>query len=933
MRDQNTRTRKWDATLNLPRTEFPMRARLTEREPQFIARWQAEQLYAKVRQARRGAPKFILHDGPPYANGPIHLGTALNKILKDIVVKSRLLMGYDAPYVPGWDCHGLPIERNVELELGKKKHEVDPVAFRKQCRAYAERFIDIQRQGFIRLGVLGDWEHPYRTMSPEYQATIVRILGQFVRAGLVYRSRRPVYWCYTDQTALAEAEIEYTDHTSPSIYVKFRMVPASAVRVFGTEWTDRPVYAVIWTTTPWTLPANVGLAFHPDFTYGIYRVNGEYWIIAVDLWMAVRTVVGVNGHLERTVRGRQLDRTEFYHPFVDRVSLGYLADFVTLEQGTGVVHSAPGHGLEDYLSSRAYDLPVLSPIDDSGRFTEEAGPFAGLHVFDANPRIIELLREKRALVHADTIVHSYPHCWRCKQPIIYRATEQWFISMDRAGFRERALEAVQTVQWVPTWGEERIRQMIAQRPDWCISRQRLWGVPIPQFFCARCGALLEDDRVFDHVAAIFERETADAWYERPAEELVPPGARCARCGHTTFTKGMDILDVWFDSGVSHEAVLGRTADLKWPADVYLEGSDQYRGWFNSSLLVGVCTRGQSPYRTCVTHGFVVDEQGRKMSKSLGNYIDPMEVFRQRGAEILRAWVAMVDFQEDMRISDNILDMVALQYRKIRNTLRFMLGNLYDFDPERDRQPIPTLTALDTYMLHRLLWVERRVVRAYENYQFHTAYHTIHQFCTVELSAFYLDILKDRLYCSAPDDPGRRAAQTALFEITRSLLVLMAPIFSFTADEAWQFLPPDPERPEHVFLAVFPPPKRWALDEDKIRRVEAFRIVREFALKALEQARADRMIGSSLDAILTVYHPPKDAWMHDYSDELQEILMVSGLTLTPDPDLPAQAYRIEVTRAPGQRCDRCWLYRPEVGQNPRWPELCARCIRVIEHLNL
>jgi isoleucyl-tRNA synthetase len=925
--------RSWDDTLNLPRTAFPMRAQLREREPQMIERWQKAGLYRQVREARRGAPLFVLHDGPPYANGPIHLGTALNKILKDIAVKSHLLLGYDTPFVPGWDCHGLPIELNVEKELGARKQTMDPVTFRQYCRAYAERFIEIQKQGFIRLGCLGDWEHPYKTMDPKYQATIVRVLGQFVKAGLVYRGLRSVLWCYTDRTALAEAEIEYQDRTSPSIYVRFRMDPASADRVFGPPWADRPVYAIIWTTTPWTLPANVGIAFHPEYEYGLYEVDGTFWIVATALWPAVRAATGVEGHLVQTVRGAAFDRTSFQHPFLPRTSLGILADFVTLEQGTGLVHTAPGHGLEDFLATRPYDLPVLSPVDDEGRFTEEAGVFAGLHVFEANPRIIELLRERGALVGAGTIQHSYPHCWRCKQPLIFRATEQWFIRMDAGGFRERALAVISTVRWVPPWGEERIRQMIAARPDWCISRQRLWGVPIPQFYCKACGALLQDDRVFDHVADIFERETADAWYARPADELVPPGARCSACGGTTFEKGMDILDVWFDSGTSHEAVLGTSPDLPWPADLYLEGHDQYRGWFNSSLLVGVLTRGASPYRTCVTHGFVVDEAGQKMSKSLGNVIEPETIFESFGAEILRAWAAMVDFQEDMRLSENILQMVATQYRKVRNTIRFMLGNLYDFDPTVHAQPVESLPALDQYMLAQLMELERRVIRAYEDYRYHVVYHALYQFCNQDLSAFYLDVLKDRLYCAHPDDPGRRAAQTVLFETTRSLLRLMAPIFSFTADEAWAHLPAYPGKPAHVFLDTVAPPYRWALDSDGIERIRTFRDVREVALKALEEARAAKQIGSSLDAHVTVHHPPKDAWFRDYLPELREVLMVSQVTLVTDPDLPAQTYWVEVRRADGRRCDRCWMYDPAVGDHPRWPTLCPRCIRVVERLNL
>ncbi len=904
-----------------------MRARLVQREPQMIEEWTRERLYERIREKRKGAPTFILHDGPPYANGPIHLGTALNKVLKDMTNKSRLILGYDVAYVPGWDCHGLPIEKKVEEELHVRKHDVDPLEFRKACRAYAERFINIQREGFIRLGCLGGWDRPYRTMDPAYQATIVRTFGKFYQAGLVYRGRRPVYWCMHDETALAEAEIEYKDHTSPSIYVRFRVRETDAERIFGDSVRSKPVYALIWTTTPWTLPANLALAFHPEYTYVLIERENEFWIVAEDLWFQVKTITASEGKVLKGVQGDVFDRALFYHPFIERESIGILADYVTLEQGTGIVHTAPGHGLEDFLSTREYGLEVLSPVDEKGRFTEDSPVFQGLTVWEANPKIIDLLREKGALVHVEDIVHSYPHCWRCKQPLIYRATEQWFISMNRHGFRERALEAVKTIQWIPAWGEERIEAMIENRPDWCISRQRLWGVPIPQFICKKCGAHLEHDRIFDVVADIFEKESADAWYARPAEELLPEGAQCASCGGKEFEKGMDILDVWFDSGTSHEAVLGTPHyGLTWPADVYLEGTDQYRGWFNSSLLVGVLTRGQAPYRTCITHGFVVDENKQKLSKSLGNYIEPSEITDKLGAEILRGWVAMVDYQEDMSISDTIIQMVATQYRKIRNTIRYLLGNLADFQPEKEKVPVSALLPLDAYMLHRLLEIEKKVVQAYESYQYQHVYHTLLKFCTVELSAFYLDVLKDRLYCEKRESILRKSAQTVLYEIARSLLIMLSPIYSFTAYEAWKYLPPDPEREENVFFETCLPVGRYKIDEDIVTRFERYLEIREIALRKLEEARKQKIIGSSLDAHVRIQFIPPEKWLVDSYEELKEVLMVSSLEYEERDDI--ELYDVHVSHAKGEKCERCWMWSVTVGEDESYPELCSRCVTVV-----
>ena len=920
--------RTWRETLNLPRTDFPMRADLKNREPRFLEQWREKQVYQRLREARRGAPKFILHDGPPYANGPIHLGTALNKILKDIAVKSHVLMGYDAPYVPGWDCHGLPIEQNVEKELRAKNLDLPPVEFRRYCRKYAEKFIRIQRDGFIRLGVFGDWDHPYQTMHPRYQATIVRMLNAFIREGLVYRGLRSVHWCFTDQTALAEAEIEYADKTSPSIYVKMRMRSEHAARVFGPEFRDRPVFVVIWTTTPWTLPANVAVAFHPDFPYGLYEVNGEYWIAAVGRWDEVQTETGIRGKKVAEISGKALEHAEFEHPFYSRTSLGILGNYVTLEQGTGCVHTAPGHGLEDFLAGREYGLEILSPVNPDGTFTEEAAPYTGLNVFEANPRILEDLKRAGVLVHESEIRHSYPHCWRCKQPLIFRATEQWFVNMDRASFRDRALQAIRRVRWLPPWGENRIHQMIETRPDWCISRQRLWGVPIPYFTCRDCGEVISNEAIVLHIAELFEAASADVWYERTAAELLPEGVTCPACGGNRFDKGGDILDVWFDSGTSHIAVLEDPGnDLQWPADVYLEGNDQYRGWFNSSLLVGIVAHDDSPYRICVTHGMVVDEHGQKMSKSLGNYIDPADVCSRLGAEILRAWVAMVDYREDMRMSRTILEMVSTQYRKMRNTVRFLLGNLYDFNPERDRVPLESLNPLDRFMLHRLLRLEEKILQAYRDFEYHTVYHGLNQFATVDLSACYLDVLKDRLYCSPRESIERRSAQTVLFEIARSLLIMMAPVFTFTAQEAWEHLPVWSDRPEFIFTESFPAPARFQVPEDIIRRYEEYLHIREQCLPRLEAARADKIIGSSLDARVRLEHGPGGRWLREHTDEIREVLMVSALEFTENPDLAAGDYRFHVDHAPGRKCPRCWTWTATPA-NPEQPELCPRCVRAI-----
>ncbi len=780
-------------TLNLPQTDFPMKANLSVREPEILKRWDEMGLYQQMREKSKGRRRYILHDGPPYANGHIHLGTALNKILKDMIIKSRQMSGMDAVYVPGWDCHGLPIEHQVDKELGKKKESMSLNEIRLHCRRYAEHFIDIQRNEFKRLGVLGEWGNPYLTMSKRYEATIARELGRFFQKGSIIRSKKPIYWCTSCMTALAEAEVEHHDHKSPSIYVKFPLTPESRAKF--PELSGKQVYVLIWTTTPWTLPANLAIALHPDFTYVAAEVNGEVWILAQGLLENVMGILGVeNYRVIHTFEAGELNGLKARHPFADRDSLIILAAHVTLEAGTGAVHTAPGHGREDYDAALEYGLDVYSPVDDTGRFTKEVPFFAGQFVFDANKSVIAKLKENGKLLLETEIVHSYPHCWRCKNPVIFRATPQWFISMDKTGLRTKALEWIDRVHWIPNWGRERIYNMVANRPDWCISRQRSWGVPITVFRCPQCGTYISSSEVFDHVVALFEKEGADAWFSHPVKDLLPEGFVCPECGGGQFEKEMDILDVWFDSGVSFAAVLERRPELNMPADMYLEGSDQHRGWFHSSLLAAVGTRDTAPYKTVLTHGFVVDGQGYKMSKSLGNVIAPEEIIRQYGAEILRLWVSAEDYRDDIRISKDILKRLSEAYRRIRNTCRFLLGNLFDFNPETDLVPHGQMDELDRFALCQLRDLIHKVRQGYDRFEFHRAYHALHNYCVVDLSSFYLDILKDRLYTSAAASATRRSAQTVIYTVLKTVVQLMAPILSFTAEEVWLRMPHTTSRP-------------------------------------------------------------------------------------------------------------------------------------------
>ena len=921
-------------TLNLPRTDFPMKADLPRREPLFLERWADIDLYGQIRAQSKGRPKFVLHDGPPYANGHIHLGHALNKILKDIIVKSRQMTGYDSPYVPGWDCHGLPIEHQVGKELKAKGGSLSKVEIRQRCRAYAEKFVDIQRREFQRLGVLGNWDHPYLTMRPAYVAEILEEYGQFYFSGAIHRSKKPIHWCATCRTALAEAEVEYENQRTPTIFVKFSLgkAPENLPQLGAHE----NVSLVIWTTTPWTLPANLAIAAHPDLEYAAVDTGNEVLVVAADLAEGLLNSWGLEGQEIFRVKGRALEGAICRHPWLDRDSQVILANYVTLEAGTGLVHIAPGHGQEDYDSGRRYDLPPYSPVDDGGKFTQEVPEFAGQKVWEANAGIIELLKERRKLLAAADLTHSYPHCWRCKQPIIFRATEQWFISMEANDLRSKALAAIDRVTWIPRWGRERIYQMVERRPDWCISRQRAWGVPIVAFHCRECAAVLLTPEILQGIIQRVRTEGADFWFDTPASDLLPPGTVCA-CGASDFKKETDILDVWFDSGVSWAAVVEADPDLTLPADLYLEGSDQHRGWFHSSLLTCVGTRGHAPYKGVLTHGFVVDGDGRKMSKSLGNVIAPQEVMDKYGAEILRLWVAAEDYRDDVRLSPDILKQLADAYRRFRNTTRFMLGNLYDFDPGSHWLKPGAREELDRLALSWLAQSLTRVKRAYEDYEFHQAFHRLHQFCAVELSSIYLDILKDRLYVSKADSRERRSAQSTLYDLLLGLTLAMAPILSFTADEVWGYIP-GTGRPESVHLGALPEPPPGFPDEALLAKYDFLLKVRGEINRGLEEARKEKRLATAQEAavILGAGGELYDklnlqkvelqtlAQVAEFTVEPIESLSGAGLVSTEIPDLV-----VLVSKATSEKCIRCWFSFPSVGEDPNHPQVCARCRRVLE----
>ncbi|HXH06315.1 MAG TPA: isoleucine--tRNA ligase [Vicinamibacterales bacterium] len=924
--------RDWKDTLNLPRTEFPMRANLPVTEPQVLARWEALGLERRLAErGRRLGRRFVLHDGPPYANGRLHIGTAFNKILKDFVVRSRRMSGYDAPYVPGWDCHGLPIELNVDRELGAAKREMSVVEFRRACARYAERFVELQRQDFRRLGVAGSWDAPYLTMDRRYQAAIVRALGRFVAKGLVYKGRKPVHWCIHCRTALAEAEVEYGPHVSPSIYVEFPLAPDDAARFAALvpAAAGRAVSVLVWTTTPWTIPANLAVAFHPDLAYAACASDGAVVLVAEALVPEVAARTGRALRPLASVPGRALEGLRFRHPLYDRDSLAILGEHVTTAQGTGAVHTAPGHGADDFAVGARYGLEAYAPVGPDGHFEAGLPLFGGQRVFDANPHIEAALAARGRLWHRETIEHAYPHCWRCHNPVIFLATWQWFIAMDQpvAGgrtLRDQAMDAAAGVDWNPAWGADRMRAMFAARPDWCISRQRAWGVPIPALICTACGEAVLTEALAERAAAVFEVHGADAWYERPLAEFLPEGMRCPACGGAAFERERDILDVWFDSGSSHFAVLEQRPELGWPADLYLEGQDQYRGWFQSSLLVGLGTRGGAPYRQVLTHGFVVDEQGRKMSKSLGNVVSPLEVIERSGAEVLRLWVAMVEFREEVRLGPEVLARVAEAYRKIRNTFRYLVSNLYDFEPARDALPAGELEELDRYALARYAEAGRRVLRAYERFEFQSVFQTLNLLLTVDLSAFYLDVSKDRLYTLAPRSRARRSAQTAIYRIADGLARLAAPILPVTSDEVWQHLPG--RREESVHLAVFPDDLDALVDAELLERWTALLELRDRVNAALEAARQQKIIGTSLGARVELRAAGAQAVLLErYRDVLPTLFIVSEVEIVRDEE--AATLGVTVRRADGVRCPRCWRVVPGLVAAADG-ELCARCVEAL-----
>jgi isoleucyl-tRNA synthetase len=914
-------------TLNLPQTDFPMRGNLPQAEPKIQDWWNEVDIYAKVQESRKGKPKFILHDGPPYANGDIHIGHSLNKILKDIIVRYKTMQGFDAPYIPGWDTHGLPIEQAISNSGKVDRKKMTVQQFREYCKEYALQWIDKQRNQFMRLGVRGDWHNPYITLQPHYEAQQIRVFGEMVKKGYIYKGLKPVYWSPSSESALAEAEIEYKEKTSPSIYVAFDVKD-------GKGKLPEDSAMIIWTTTPWTLPANLGITVHPDFDYVLINADGRKFVIAQGLLQQVSKELQWNAvDVLGTIKGAELEYVVCRHPFYDRDSLVMNGDHVTLDAGTGCVHTAPGHGEEDFQVGQRYELPVLCPVDDQGVFTKDAPGFEGIFYDKANKLITERLEHSGHLLKLAFIQHQYAHDWRTKKPVIYRATEQWFASVDK--FRQEMLDEIKEVKWTPAWGEVRLHNMIADRGDWCISRQRVWGVPIPIFYCRSCNHPVVDDSTIQHVAAIFEQEGSGAWFSKEESELLSPDTKCPECGHHQFRKETDIMDVWFDSGSSHVAVLESREELRWPADLYLEGSDQYRGWYNSSLITGVAVRGNSPYRSILSHGFTLDGEGRKMSKSLGNTVDPNKVCNALGADILRLWVSSVDYQADVRISDNILTQISEVYRKIRNTLRFFLGNLSGFDPLQDRVPYEQMNELDRFALIRLNRMIDKVVKAYESYDFHVVYQAVHHFCAVEMSAFYLDIAKDRLYASAPADPARKAAQTVLYDALTVITKLIAPILPHTADEVWKFIPNADLF--SVQIAEMPRANEDVYDRVIERKWDRFIELRDEIFKALEQARKEKVIGNSLSASLHLYPDAESAELLRQFDRLDQLFIVSAVSLhSPDEAVPDTASKlkgiaVQVTTAEGVKCERCWIVTPEVGKHPVHSTVCHRCAEVVgEH---
>lgn len=914
-------------TLNLPRTDFPMKADLPRREPGIIKSWEDSGLYLKIRAKRKGKKKYILHDGPPYANGSIHMGHALNKLLKDMVVRYQTMRGFDSPYVPGWDCHGLPVEHQLFKELKMTKYDIDQVSFRKKAYDYATRYVDIQRREFKRLGIMGRWDDPYLTLSKHYEAEIVRSFGKLVDKGYIYKDLKPVNWCVACETALAEAEVEYEDKTSPSIYVKFEL----AKNLPDTRYPIPNTHFIIWTTTPWTLVANVAIAVHPDAEYALVEAGKDNYIMAETLVGNSMEKFGIKDYkILKTFKGKVLAGLDAKHPFIDRASRVVLAEYVSMEDGTGCVHTAPGHGQDDYMTGKRYSLPTIMPVDPKGRFDKTAGDLAGVKINDANKLILEKLRSSGHLIKEEEIKHSYPHCWRCKKPIIFRATDQYFLKIDHADLRKRMLEAISSkIKWVPEVGKSRISAMLANRPDWCLSRQRYWGVPIIAFYCKACGEILLSSKVIAHVAFMIETDGADVWFTKPEKELLPKDTICHKCGSVDFIKETDILDVWFDSGVSHQAVLKSDKDLDYPCELYLEGSDQHRGWFQASLVTGMAIDDHAPYRKALTHGFVVDGEGKKMSKSMGNVITPDQVMKKYGADILRLWVASSDYSEDVRLSDEILTRLADAYRKIRNTYKYLLSNLYDFDPACGSVGHKNMLHIDRWILSRLSVLIKESENNYDNFSFHKVYRDVYNFCTYEISSVYLDILKDRMYTFKSDSTERRSGQTAMFELLSALARMMAPLLPVTADEVWDELK-SPDKKESVHLENWPEDhhKIW-FDEELNKKWSVLIGVREEVLKKLEEKRSAGDIGSSLEAkvVLSVGDTALRSVLEEYKGILRYIFIASEVEL--DDGSSGKGIGITIENAEGSKCQRCWNYSRLVGSDTDHPTLCERCVIVVK----
>ena len=934
------------SSINLPKTSFPMKAGLPLNEPKMLERWEQMGLYERIRQARKGKEKYILHDGPPYTSGPIHLGTAMNKCLKDFIVKSKTMSGFDAPYVPGWDCHGLPIEIKVDKELGGKKLQMRPTDVRAECRKYAQKFLDLQRQQFKRIGVFGRFDKPYATMTPQYESVVLETFFSFYENGFVYKGLRAVYWCMHDETALAEAEVEYENHTSPTVWVKYALLDDPTA--IDPALAGKKVNTIIWTTTPWTLPASMAVAFHPDEDYVALESGAEVYIVASKLAKDVADKCGLSNPRELAhFPGRKLERLNFQHPFLDRKILGVLADYVTMDAGTGVVHTAPSHGAEDFLTGVKYGLDATSNVDEKGILRNGLPEYTGKRVWDANQPIIDLVKSRGALLHSEKTEHAYPHCWRCHNPVIFLATEQWFISMETPmpggtgkddTLRTRTLAEIKTVKWDPAWGEERLSNMIQTRPDWCISRQRVWGVPIAVFLCEACGKPLNDHAVNRKIVELFARSGADAWFTSESDNIVSAGTRCPHCSGTKFEKEFDIFDVWLESGASYLALIADEPAYPWPSDLYLEGGDQYRGWFQSSLLCAMGTRATPPYKEVVTPGWTLDEKGHAMSKSRGNDVDPVDIAGRLGGEIVRLWTASVDFREDVVGSEALMQRIGDNYKKIRNTFRYILSNLYDFDPSYDTVHFNKMEEIDQYMLRQTVAFAADVRGAYDEFAFHRIYHRVYHFCIVDLSAFYFDVLKDRLYISAPKSPARRSAQTAIHRIGEALTRLLAPIMTFTCEEVWQHLPNTEDgREESVHLAYFPNAGQItsevkASPDSTQSDWTTLRSVRDDVLKALEEARNNKLIGTSLEAqVLLTASDPLYALLKRHEAELRYLFIVSSVTLSQGAGNGTGSVRAEIKKADGQKCERCWNYSTHVGEDKNYPTVCERCSPVLKKI--